>query len=160
MFGINLNHDYFPAYQRASPALILTYTLQVPFARTTSYFNTFCYMNYYRKIIWSWMENCWWRREGGVIIKQALHGGQHCYAEIQQGACNSCSPYHGTICYCSKHAEVPFLSAYYYTTMQSVMSACVVHALGIGHGLGPSRWRWFPVAVSSARLASFPGSPL
>ena len=49
------------------------------------------------------------RLEGGVINKQALEDSA-AVLEIQQGACNGCSPYQGAICYCSKHTEVPFLS--------------------------------------------------
>ena len=49
------------------------------------------------------------RWEGGVIIKHALEDS-NALLEIQQGACNSCSPYQGAIYYCSKCAEVPFLS--------------------------------------------------
>ena len=52
-----------------------------------------------------------------MVNKQALEDST-AVLEIQQGACNSCSPYQGAICYCSKHTEVPFHSV-------QVIVACV-----------------------------------
>ena len=73
----------------------------------------------------SWVENCWLRR-GGVINKQALEDST-AVLEIQQGACNSCSPYQGAIYYCSKHAEVPFLSVQVIRSSLHFFYVCVMY---------------------------------
>ena len=62
------------------------------------------------------------RWERGVIIKHALEDS-NALLEIQQGACNSCSSYQGAICYCSKCAEVPFLSVR--VTVACIFFLCV-----------------------------------
>ena len=73
--------------------------------------------------LWSWVENCQ-LRWGGVINKQALKDST-AVLQIQQGTCNSCSPYQGAICYWSKHAEVSFLSVR--VTVACVFLVCVVY---------------------------------
>ena len=59
-----------------------------------------------------------------MINKQALKDST-AVLEIQQGACNSCSPYKGAICYWSKRAgaEVPFLSVR--VTVACIFLVCV-----------------------------------
>ena len=45
---------------------------------------------------------------GNLVIEMGLMNRHWRTVEIQQGACNSCSPYQSVICYCSRLVEVRF----------------------------------------------------